>query len=107
MTLRSRALTFVLPLPTPCPQLTAEMAATQQKPPAWWLAIKPYVNGGLSGMAATCIIQPIDMVKVRIQLGAKGSAVSTVAGRAVAGQAQQLGSCSTWAEFADLCGHRM
>eukprot|EP00197_Chlamydomonas_leiostraca_P012783 CAMPEP_0202858728 /NCGR_PEP_ID=MMETSP1391-20130828/1129_1 /ASSEMBLY_ACC=CAM_ASM_000867 /TAXON_ID=1034604 /ORGANISM="Chlamydomonas leiostraca, Strain SAG 11-49" /LENGTH=296 /DNA_ID=CAMNT_0049537675 /DNA_START=94 /DNA_END=984 /DNA_ORIENTATION=- len=43
------------------------------KPPAAWLAVKPYLNGGLSGMAATCIIQPIDMVKVRIQLGAKGS----------------------------------
>jgi hypothetical protein len=35
------------------------------------------VNGGMSGMAATCIIQPIDMVKVRIQLGATGSPVST------------------------------
>jgi solute carrier family 25 oxoglutarate transporter 11 len=41
-----------------------------------WKAAKPFVNGGLSGMAATCIIQPIDMVKVRIQLGAKGSPVS-------------------------------
>jgi hypothetical protein len=30
-----------------------------------WVAAKPFVNGGLSGMAATCIIQPIDMVKVR------------------------------------------
>lgn len=38
-----------------------------------WKAAKPFVNGGLSGMAATCIIQPVDMVKVRIQLGAKGS----------------------------------
>lgn len=27
-------------------------------------------------MAATCIIQPIDMVKVRIQIGAKGGPVS-------------------------------
>jgi len=43
---------------------------------AAWKAAKPFVNGGLSGMAATCIIQPIDMVKVRIQLGAKGNAVS-------------------------------
>ncbi|KAJ9532598.1 hypothetical protein QJQ45_010671 [Haematococcus lacustris] len=46
------------------------------KPPAAWLTVKPFVNGGLSGMAATCIIQPIDMVKVRIQLGAKGSPLS-------------------------------
>lgn len=30
--------------------------------------IQPFVIGGLSGMFATCIIQPIDMVKVTIQL---------------------------------------
>jgi solute carrier family 25 oxoglutarate transporter 11 len=41
-----------------------------------WKAAKPFFNGGLSGMAATCIIQPIDMVKVRIQLGATGGPVS-------------------------------
>ncbi|URE43855.1 Mitochondrial 2-oxoglutarate malate carrier [Musa troglodytarum] len=39
-----------------------------------WRTIKPFVNGGASGMLATCVIQPIDMVKVRIQLG-QGSAV--------------------------------
>ena len=38
---------------------------------------KPFINGGLSGMAATCIIQPVDMVKVRLQIGATGSPVST------------------------------
>lgn len=38
--------------------------------------VKPFVNGGASGMLATCIIQPIDMVKVRIQLGAVGGPVS-------------------------------
>lgn len=42
---------------------------------AVWKAAKPFVNGGLSGMAATCIVQPIDMVKVRIQLGAKGGPI--------------------------------
>lgn len=35
-----------------------------------WNASKPFVTGSLSGMFATCCIQPIDMVKVRIQLGA-------------------------------------
>lgn len=50
--------------------------ATEKKPPALWLAVKPYVNGGLSGMMATCIIQPIDMVKVRLQLGATGGPFS-------------------------------
>lgn len=38
-----------------------------------WSTARPFVNGGLSGMMATCIIQPIDMVKVRIQLGAQGN----------------------------------
>ncbi|WOL10576.1 subtilisin-like protease SBT1.1 [Canna indica] len=55
-----------------------------------WSTVKPFVNGGASGMLATCIILPIDMVKgrgtssrhplpsfpdsVRIQLG-QGSAI--------------------------------
>ncbi|WVZ23799.1 hypothetical protein V8G54_002343 [Vigna mungo] len=38
-----------------------------------WSTIKPFVNGGTAGMLATCVIQPIDMIKVRIQLG-QGSA---------------------------------
>jgi solute carrier family 25 oxoglutarate transporter 11 len=33
----------------------------------------PFVNGGLAGMIATACIQPIDMVKVRIQLAGEGS----------------------------------
>lgn len=40
-----------------------------------WPVVKPFVNGGASGMLATCVIQPIDMIKVRIQLG-QGSAAS-------------------------------
>jgi Mitochondrial carrier protein len=59
------------------------MAAKQADPPAVpipnakgaWKTVKPFVNGGASGMLATCIIQPIDMVKVRLQLGATGSPV--------------------------------
>ncbi|GMH08235.1 hypothetical protein Nepgr_010075 [Nepenthes gracilis] len=43
------------------------------KPAGVWPAVKPFVNGGASGMLATCVIQPIDMIKVRIQLG-QGSA---------------------------------
>lgn len=41
-----------------------------------WNAAKPFVNGGISGMCATSVIQPIDMVKVRLQLGATGTPVS-------------------------------
>jgi solute carrier family 25 oxoglutarate transporter 11 len=33
-----------------------------------WKACKPFAIGSLSGMFATCCIQPVDMVKVRIQL---------------------------------------
>lgn len=36
-------------------------------------AALPFVNGGLAGMFATVCIQPIDMVKVRIQLAGEGS----------------------------------
>merc|ERR1712087_372947 len=47
-----------------------------------WKAVKPFVNGGASGMVATCCIQPIDIVKVRIQLGASGSPIG-IAGNIV------------------------
>jgi len=33
-----------------------------------WKAAKPFVTGSMSGMVATCCIQPVDMVKVRLQL---------------------------------------
>lgn len=36
-------------------------------------AALPFINGGLSGMFATCVIQPIDMIKVRLQLAGEGS----------------------------------
>lgn len=38
-----------------------------------WKASEPFVLGGLSGIIATTIVQPIDMVKVRIQLAGEGS----------------------------------
>ncbi|GAB2295423.1 hypothetical protein Dimus_029591 [Dionaea muscipula] len=50
------------------------MSSEKAKPAGIWPAVKPFVNGGTSGMLATCVIQPIDMIKVRIQLG-QGSAV--------------------------------
>lgn len=37
-------------------------------------AALPFVNGGLAGMTATTIIQPVDMVKVRLQLAGEGVA---------------------------------
>lgn len=36
-------------------------------------AALPFVNGGIAGMVATSVIQPIDMVKVRLQLAGEGA----------------------------------
>lgn len=36
------------------------------QPSGVWPTVKPFVNGGASGMLATCVIQPIDMIKVHI-----------------------------------------
>lgn len=33
-----------------------------------WEKVRPFVFGGISGMVATCVVQPIDTVKVRIQI---------------------------------------
>ena len=35
-------------------------------------AAKPFINGGMAGMSATACIQPIDMIKVRLQLAGQG-----------------------------------
>ena len=35
-------------------------------------AALPFINGGLAGMSATAVIQPIDMIKVRLQLAGEG-----------------------------------
>lgn len=35
-------------------------------------AALPFINGGLAGMVATTVIQPIDMIKVRLQLAGEG-----------------------------------
>jgi solute carrier family 25 oxoglutarate transporter 11 len=35
-------------------------------------AVRPFVNGGLAGMTATAVVQPVDMIKVRLQLAGEG-----------------------------------
>ncbi|KAI1366897.1 mitochondrial carrier domain-containing protein [Xylaria arbuscula] len=37
-------------------------------------AALPFINGGISGMVATTVVQPIDMIKVRLQLAGEGVA---------------------------------
>ncbi|KAK6936999.1 Mitochondrial substrate/solute carrier [Dillenia turbinata] len=49
------------------------MGEGKPKPKGAWHTVKPFINLGTAGMLATCVIQPIDMTKVRIQLG-EGSA---------------------------------
>ena len=41
-----------------------EMAGEKPKTGNVWNTVKPFVNGGASGMLATCVIQPVDMIKV-------------------------------------------
>lgn len=40
------------------------MGEEKPKSKGVWSSVKPFVNGGVSGMSATCVIQPIDMIKV-------------------------------------------
>ncbi|KAI8920273.1 mitochondrial substrate carrier protein [Powellomyces hirtus] len=37
-----------------------------------WQVVQPFVTGGLAGMTATAVIQPVDMIKVRLQLAGEG-----------------------------------
>lgn len=41
-----------------------------------WIAARPFLVGGTSATMATCTIQPLDMVKVRMQLAGEGSAAA-------------------------------
>jgi solute carrier family 25 (mitochondrial oxoglutarate transporter), member 11 len=52
---------------------TAAVAADFLHTPFMRAAL-PFINGGISGMMATTVIQPVDMIKVRIQLAGEGVA---------------------------------
>jgi Mitochondrial carrier protein len=55
--------------------------SSQKQQGGVWQTLKPFVNGGASGITATCVIQPIDIVKVRPSTRLHGRARVT-AGRA-------------------------
>jgi hypothetical protein len=40
----------------------------QNDTPSLWKTVRPFVMGGASGLVATVVIQPIDMIKVQKQL---------------------------------------
>jgi hypothetical protein len=48
------------------------MASTQPRKESQWLT---FLNSGLSGMGATCVVQPIDLIKTRMQLSGVGGAI--------------------------------
>ncbi|KAF4653302.1 hypothetical protein FOL47_010601 [Perkinsus chesapeaki] len=50
----------------------------QDNRPQWLKVTQPFVAGGLAGSLATCVIQPIDMVKVRIQIAEAGATHSPI-----------------------------
>lgn len=57
---------------------SAKQAAKNKRPTdlfhhPWTRAALPFINGGLAGMTATVVIQPVDMVKVRLQLAGEGA----------------------------------
>lgn len=60
---------------------TAEMSgrgpSTVKHPSPALKKAKPFIVGGLSGCFATCCIQPVDMIKVRLQLAGEGGAHGT------------------------------
>lgn len=41
-----------------------KMGEEKPKSAGVWTSVKPFANGGASGMLATCVIQPVDMIKV-------------------------------------------
>ncbi|MQM18740.1 hypothetical protein Taro_051735, partial [Colocasia esculenta] len=70
-----RGLAVLLPLPSPprirrccrsrCGTGMGDAKPKAAAPAGVWGTVKPFVNGGASGMLATCVIQPIDMIKMR------------------------------------------
>eukprot|EP00455_Lapot_gusevi_P044688 TRINITY_DN561_c0_g2_i1.p1 TRINITY_DN561_c0_g2~~TRINITY_DN561_c0_g2_i1.p1 ORF type:complete len:302 (-),score=130.20 TRINITY_DN561_c0_g2_i1:145-1050(-) len=49
------------------------MATAKKDNKGVWPIVKPFLVGGSAGMFATCCIQPIDMMKTRIQIAGEGT----------------------------------
>lgn len=59
-------------------------------------SLEPFLIGGLSGMTATTLVQPIDMVKVRIQIKNEGNHREGVSAIAVIKETYATGGCKTF-----------
>ena len=46
------------------------MSEGKKQEPQWM----KFVSSGLAGMGATCVVQPIDLIKTRMQLSGEGGA---------------------------------
>ena len=66
---------------------------------SYWRNVQPFVVGGCSGMVATICVQPLDMIKVRMQLntsnaqsgvGGRISAIGTLKGFVTGGRVSEL-----------------
>lgn len=58
--------------------------------------IQPFAIGGFSGMTATCFIQPVDMLKVRIQIKGEQISLAKAAGQPI------VGSVSPFSVFREI-----
>ncbi|KAJ5287436.1 hypothetical protein N7478_003122 [Penicillium angulare] len=56
----------------PCKASNANFSIAGMQNP-YVRAALPFINGGIAGMTATVVIQPVDMVKVRLQLAGEGA----------------------------------
>lgn len=66
----------------------AQVQAQKKVAPAsksFWDIAQPFVIGGASGCIATSIIQPVDMIKVTIQLKSEEVAIAKKAGTPING----------------------
>ena len=61
---------------TPSPLLSN---TTSLVPLPAWSTCKPFFNGAVAGCMTTCILQPVDMIKVSIQSGVKGGPLQIAA----------------------------
>lgn len=84
-----------MPQDTPA-QVVAEKQLAQAVAPkasrSVWDVIQPFVIGGSSGCLATCVVQPIDMIKVTIQLKSEEIAVAKKAGKEISGDVSFTGA---------------
>jgi solute carrier family 25 (mitochondrial oxoglutarate transporter), member 11 len=53
--------------------MASQPSSSAQGFPAWLTAARPFILGGIAGCIATSVVQPIDVVKTRLQLQGEGT----------------------------------